>query len=577
MALSAYSGILGKKNAAHLLRRAAMVCSVADIDAFSQLSAMEAVGRLLEHDILPPSPPVDPAAGQIWIDLPATDNEDDLRLQEFFKRWWLGLLHGAGIAENDPKKLAFLTRERMVFFLHTHFTAIQEVINCSRALYFQNVLFRAFAGPVADHDLSFRELTKKICLDNAMLLLLDGELNVKGRPNENFARELLELYTIGKGLPGRIPPSDEAGDYGYFTEQDVQAAARIFSGYDYDRAFQNIDPDTGLPRVKPRLNGAGIATWHDNTEKRFSFRLGGAALRPDSALLLNGEPTEASMHDEISQFIDLLFDQEETIRNICRKIYRFYVYHHISEEIESTIITDMATLFREHNFELTPLVRALLSSAHFYDVTNNSLTDGPYGALIKSPLDLSIGAFSFFNYRFPDPYSETILFYDAMGNILSSAREQGLNFLNPYDVAGYEAYFQFPLFNRNWISANSLIYRYKFIADLVGENKGKPIDLLDFIKRYFDREASDPESLVKHILSYCFAMSEEGEEITSERINYFVSRFLRLGTGLPQGADVFWNYSYTNAEENPDSGEDANGMARDLFNTIMQSPEFQLF
>lgn len=576
MALSAYSGTLGKKNAAHLLRRAAMNCSRNDVDAYSNLSASEAIDRLFESCEFPAAP-VDPATGLSWVDLMPVENEDDPRYQEYFKKWWLGILHGAGQAVNNQKKLAFLTRERIVFFLHTHFTAIQEVINSSRALYFQNSLFRLFAQPEADINLSFKELTKKICLDHAMLLLLDGELNVKGRPNENFARELLELYTIGKGLPELTPVATDPGDYLYFTEQDVQAAARIFSGYDFDRTFQHTDPETGLPRVKPRLNNAGIATQHDNTAKHFSFRFGEAVIQPDSTLLRGSDATEESMHDEIDQFVRLLFEQEETVRNICRKVYRFYVYHHISATIENTVIAEMAAVFRENNFELVPLIKALLTSQHFYDSTSNAIADGNYGALIKSPLDLSIATLSFFKYELPDPYHDSVQFYELMGDLLTIMQEQGMHFLNPYDVAGYEAYFQFPLFNRNWISANSLTYRYKYIADLVsGKNNLKP-NLLSFIQNNFDLEASDPEGLTKSILSYCFPMSEEGNEITSERINYFVSRFLRLGTGLPQGPVMFWNFSYTNAASYTESRDDADGMLQDLFNAIMQSPEYQLF
>jgi len=576
MALSVYSGILGKKNAAHLLRRAAMHCSRNTIDDYSNLSAAEAISRLFEATEFP-SAPVDPATGLSWVDLIPADNEDDPRYQEYFKRWWLGVLHGAGLTGNNPGKMAFLTRERLVFFLHTHFTAIQEVISSSRALYFQNSLFRLFAQSEADINLSFKELAKKICLDNAMLLLLDGELNVKGRPNENFAREFLELYTIGKGLPGHTPVATDPGDYIYFTEQDVQAAARIFSGYDFDRTFQYPDPETGLPRIKPRLNNTGIATQHDNTAKHFSFRFSEAVIQPDSTLLRGSDATEESMHDEIDQLISLLFEQEETVRNICRKVYRFYVYHHIPAAVENTVIAEMATVFRKNNFELVPLIKALLASKHFYDATENSVADGNYGALIKSPLDLSMATLSFFNYELPDPYSDSARFYELTGDLLDVMQEQGMHFLNPYDVAGYEAYFQFPLFNRNWISANSLTYRYKYIADLVsGKNSIKP-DILSFIKNNFDQDASDPEGLTKSILSYCFPMYEEGDEITPERVNYFVSRFLRLGTGLPQGPVVFWNFSYNNAAIYIESRDDADGMLQDLFNVIMQSPEYQLF
>ncbi|MCR6639977.1 MAG: DUF1800 domain-containing protein [Sporocytophaga sp.] len=456
---------------------------------------------------------------------------------------------------------------------------MQETVNNSRALYFQNALFRKFAFDNEPDPLwNFKMLTKKISLDNAMLVLLDGRLNVKGRPNENYAREFLELYTIGKGLPGHVPPSTIPGDYIYFTEQDVQAAARVFSGYDTDFTFLTIDEDTELPRVKIKGTGT-VANQHDNDPKEFSDRFGNTVITPDTTLLFGDKATEASMLDELDQLVEMVYAQQETVRNICRRIYRFYVYHEITQTIDNSIIADMANTFVANNFKLQPVIMELLQSQHFYDSATASVDDNNFGALIKSPLDLVLNTLSFFEYNLPDPQTEAEQFYEVTGKILESMKNQGMYFLNPYDVAGYDAYFQYPLYNRNWISANTLTQRYKFIYDNISIDKMEEIkiDIFPFIQQRFASVALNPDDLINELASYLLPMSQAGTEITTERLNYFKSQFFVIGKGLPQGPEAFWEFSWNNADTIPESKEDARGMLQYLLNAMLQSPEYQLF
>ena len=484
----------------------------------------------------------------------------------------------AGISDAD--RLAYSVREKIVFFLHTHFTTIQEVVGSSRALYFQNILFRKFAfDGVADVKITFKELSKKICIDNAMMVLLDGRLNVKGRPNENFSRELFELYTIGKGKPGSIPDSGTLGDYTYFTEKDVQEAARVLSGFDNDNTFSVIDADTLIPRGKIKADGL-VPNQHDNKSKTFSTRFANKVIQPDPLLLLVDKPTEASMLDEISQLIEMIYEQDETAKHICRKIYRFYVYHEISDEIETSIINELVITFKANNFKIEPVIKELLQSQHFFDNANTSLDDDKFGAIIKSPLDLVIGTLNFFEYKLPDYTSATELFYKKAGTLLGSITDQGMNFLNPYDVAGYEAYHQFPLYNRHWISANSLARRYKFIFDIMTienmEDDKINIDLFEFIKLRFSTNALDPVLLIADLASYLLTLSVEETEITKNRFNHFKAQFLKLGLTIPQGAESFWKTNWNLADSSPSNKLDARGMLQDLINALLQSPEYQL-
>ncbi|NJL12039.1 MAG: DUF1800 domain-containing protein [Microscillaceae bacterium] len=575
MPLTPFNGTLGKKRAAHLLRRATFGPTMAEIDTFANYTAPQALAQLFA-DGLVPLPPIDPATGQTWIGVsPAEGSSDDEELQGFFKAWWMAQMLRPGAS----------AREKVVFFLHSHFTTIQSFVENSRALYYQNVLFRYFAFDQNDPLRNFKTLTKKLCIDNAMLKFLDGELNVTGAVNENFARELLELYTIGKGREGvPLPGPLTLGDYYYFTEQDVVAGARVFSGFDLDNAFANLDPDTNLPRaIVKGFAQNGFGNRHDNDPKEFSARLGNVSITPNPALLdAQGRPTEASMLDEIDQFVEMVYAQAETPQHICRKIYRFFVYHNISDEINNTIIPAMADTFVNSGYKLQAVLEDLLASQHFFDAATATPEDDNFGAIIKSPLDLQIGTLRFFEAERPDDQSQAAEWYEMAGRLMRKLEFQGMSLLEPFEVAGYPAYHQFPEFHRNWISTNSLTQRYLFIREIMTIEGLEPgdlgIDLLAFTKtRFSNAVALDPDQLVRAYVSYLFPQFEEGAEITPERLAYFRQQFLRLGEGLPQGPVLFWQFSYTNAEVILQSGLDARGMLQDLVNAILQSPEYQLF
>lgn len=572
MPLTPLSGILGRKRATHILHRATFGANKQTIDAFASLTAQQAVTQLFQP--LPqPEPPIDILTNETWVSTPPSDaNSEDGDLQEFFKGWWIGQM-----MKNEVS-----AREKIVFFLHTHFTTNQEKVNNSRAFYFQNALFRKFAfdAAITDPDFNFKVLAKKICLDNAMLQLLDNRQNVKGALNENYAREFLELYTVGRGKAGVIPPTTEEGDYFYFTEQDVRAAAAILSGYEIDDTFVTLDEDTELPKGTVVLNGE-IAIRHDNDPKEFSARMGNVVITPDSLLLVGGQPTEESVLDELDQLVDLIFDQAETARNICRKIYRFFVYYDITDTVENTIIPEMVNTFTSNNFKIEPVIRELLQSQHFYEA-GGGVNDDNFGAIIRSPLDLILGTYKFFEVELPDYLTDTENFYKTTGNIVSLMQPQGLNLLNPYDVAGYDAYHQYPIYNRSWISTNSLTQRYNFIFKTMRQDDMIPegeiqIDLLSFMKLRFATNALNPPVFIRELASYLLPLSSENTEITTERLNYFEQQFLKLGSGLPQGALAFWQFSWSNAATVSSSELDARGMLQDLINAMLQSPEYQLF
>jgi uncharacterized protein (DUF1800 family) len=568
-----------------LLRRTTFGPTINDINTFAALTPAAALSRLYRPVTpIPDAPaPVDPDNNNDpWVLTGNTaPDKMEFEYQEHFRQWFIGQMMSAGVPA--AQSLAYSAREKLVFFIHTHLTAITEKVGSSRALYYQNQLFRLYAlddvaSPVVPAEkLNFKELTKKVSVDNAMLRLLDGNLNVKGNPNENYARELLELYTIGRGLEVEPTETFEEGEYQNYTEIDIKQAAKVLSGFDFDETFNTIDPDTNLPRGIVR-GSAQNASGHDNSVKQFSNRFADQQVIPDPLLLSGTQPTEESALDEISQLIDMIYAQPETAIHICRKIYRFFMYHEITQPLQDDIIASMATIFRTNDFKLQPVIEALLTSTHFY---NNLLAqpdeyiDDAFGGIIKSPLDLIIGTHRFFGNQFPDMSTNANEFYDQAGEIIRLVKNMGMDFYQPFDVAGYDAYHQYPIYHRSWITVNNLTNRYNFINQLLPN-----LQLFQFVKSNINSgQASVARNLVIELATFLLPVTENltfdtsGDEtqkatLTAERLLYFLNRFMGMLTVDPE---TVWAANYA-------TGPDGNmeRQLQDLFNAMLQSPEYQL-
>jgi uncharacterized protein (DUF1800 family) len=587
MPLPEFTGTLGIKRASHLLRRATFGATKQDIDTFAGYTPTTATNALFRQTLPAPLTPVNPVNNELFTNLTDTfyaPDQMDGELQDAFKKWFIGQMLSSGVPANQ--KLAYSAREKIVFFLHTHFTAIQEKIGNSRSLYFQNVLYRLFAldampAPVRPNPLpplppypplvlNFKNLTAKVSVDNAMIALLDGNQNVKGNPNENYSRELLELYSIGRGLEGTLPPTTEQYDYFVYKELDVQEGARVLSGWEVDDTFSNEDLETGLPRARVR-GSANNASAHDNDPKTFSNRLPGT-ITANPTLLNGGNPTEESALDEIRQLIDLIYAQPETAKNICRKLYRFFVYHEITPAIDSTIIEEMANTFSANGFKIQPVIENLLRSQHFYDAAPG-VTDDAFGGIIKSPLELVIDTIRFFNVPIPDQTTNLTNFYAFTGNVLAEVDNQGMKFYQPFDVAGYEAYHQFPIYHRSWINVNYLTRRYDFIRNMLNPMSTSMLkaNVYQFILDNFSAAAPNARQLVVALCEYFLPVSDNlvidppnpNSTITAERLNYFLGKFLTLDV-----TEANW----TNRWNTGDPTEPL----MDLLNAVLQSPEYQL-
>ncbi|WP_020527316.1 DUF1800 domain-containing protein [Flexithrix dorotheae] len=555
--ITPHNGTLDRKMAAHLLRRATFGPTKKEIDAFTGKTVDQAVNDLIVDQEIPLGPVdtttgdplVDPLNGKYKLDT----GEEDSNATNYFLSWWMAQMFKSGTT----------LHEKMTFFMHAHFTTMKSKINESTALYYQNAFFRYYALG------NFKTLCHKICFDNAMLRFLDGIQNVKGSPQENFGRELLELYSIGKG------PQIDDGDYTTYTEEDVKAATRVLSGWDEDTTFQTLDVDTGYAIGKLKTNDDINTSRHDSEEKTFSAKFNNQVIAPLTQQ--GGNTSIENAQEELSNMIDMIFDpvltNKAAAKFICTRLYRYFVYYKVTPEVETGIIDALADTFIANDYELKPVLAQLFKSKHFYDLdTTDNSSDNNIGAIIKSPLELVMGTLRFFQVTMPDPELEAASLEAIYEQVLKSMEDQGMELYEPFEVAGYPAYHQGPIYTRNWISASWLGYRYLFSDILVAGELDKEngvfgkLDIIEFVEN--PDNVTDPRNATQMVTELVEDLLPE--EISEERFNYFLDAVL-----LDDLSAVNWEFEWDTYKS---SGDDTavRGQLEKLIKAILQSPEYQL-
>lgn len=336
---------LGEEDARHLLNRTGFNATAAEIAAFAPLRRDEAARQLLQSTrnsaITPP-----PA----WVDEPPPAVRMG-QLDEEEKKQRRQLLRERGIALRSwwyqemldtPSPLS----ERMTLFWHNHFVSAEQKVRLPQFMYQQNVLLRQQALG------NFGTLLHAIARNPAMLIYLDGVQNRKGAANENFAREVMELFTVGEG---------------HYTEQDIREAARALTGMSLDR-------DSGQYRFRPAQHDTGNKT-------------------------LFGKTGNFNADD----FLDLLLQKPETAQFLSAKLWREFV----SPEPNPREIKRLAQVLRDNHYEIKPWLRALLTSDAFYAPENR-------GVLIKSPVELAIGTLRQFHIE-PQDWRPVLFVNHALG------------------------------------------------------------------------------------------------------------------------------------------------------------------
>ena len=540
--LSALNEVLTFRKAKHLLRRATYILNKDIINSFVGLSIEEAMDLLSTIDTNSWNEPYDPLPtgnpDGNWLSSPELPNTFDGQLRKrriVVSWWWFNALQQTTL------------RHKLIFFLHTTFTVSKDGGSGTSTHFYDHLRLLDFYAYG-----NIKSLSKKITFDNSMLVYLDNTTNNANNPNENYAREFLELFTILKG------PQIGDGDYTNYTELDVQQAAKVFSGIkiQYDRS--RIDSETNLPKGRISVNN------HDSNNKTFSHAF-------DNQTIIGGN-SESTIIEEIDSFVEMIFDKEATAKSFCRKLYRFYVKNEISDEIENDIIGPLAIELKNNNYEILPTVKKLLSSEHFFDVDDDEQSDEIYGSQVKSPLQLVSEISTCFNLEIPDPSINNFDFYRFFVFIHNFyLTGSGMVLFSPDSVAGYPAHYQEPSYDRHWFSSNTVLARYKLIMSLLsGRNKignnnliYARLNITNYVRQHIVNP-SDAIALVTELSEILYP-----ESIDEERKIYFAENLLE---GYPA---YYWNNAWQEYLSTNDSSVVSSRLDA-LITTMINVAEFQL-
>jgi uncharacterized protein (DUF1800 family) len=368
-----------------------------------------------------------------------------------------------------------------------------------------------------------------ITKDIAMLRYLNGYLNIATAPDENYARELLELFTLGKG-PGS-----------QYTENDVKEAAKVLTGWQIDGrnwiSFFN-------------------ANRHSTVNKTFS------AFFNNTVILGRTGVTAGQL--ELNDLVNMIFNTQECAKFICRKFYRFFVYYTIDPTVETNVIEPLANIFRTNNYDIKPVLSALLKSEHFYDVLNQ-------GCYIKNPADHIIGSLREMNVVFP-PLTDWDTNYGMWNFFFANMVNTGQNLHDPPNVSGLPAYYQEPLFHEIWINSDSLPKRNQFTDTMVNigfARNGRRVqyDFVNYVRQFSN--PGNPNDLIDDALKFIFR----------NQLTYETKKTIKTQILL---SNQQWDYYWTNAwmayiaSPNATNFNAVNNRLKPLFQFFFNLAEYQL-
>ncbi|HEY0108610.1 MAG TPA: DUF1800 family protein, partial [Fibrella sp.] len=195
--------------------------------------------------------------------------------------------------------------------------------------------------------------------------------------------------------------------------------------------------------------------------------------------------------DELAELVDMILVQPEAARFVVRKLYRWFINADITPDIEQNFIEPLAQVFRQGNYDIKPVVTALLTSQHFYD-------DALRGSIVKSPLDLNIGTLRYFGIKAPDAVTNSAGFTQLMNFIQSRNREQQLDIMDQPNVFGWRPYYDTGFYDL-WINSTTLALRGYYTDLLTGGNVRYGVDKLTLDTLALAKLTSDPSDPVKLI------------------------------------------------------------------------------
>lgn len=527
--LNLYTGAWTEIEVLHLLRRCTFSPNSTMVQTLLTLNPSQAVDLLFTNATntitTPPindyntatyTDPTGIALGAPWVNAAYGDSTVNYKRGISMKAWWLKQM-----INNNNSIL-----EKMVLFWHNHFSTELGTVPDARVYYKHLELIRTYALG------NFKTFTRQMTTDVCMLYYLNGYLNTNTSPDENYARELQELFTIGKeNTPNYI-------------EDDVKAAAKVLTGW-------RINTTTTIPTAY------FDSTKHHTSNKQFSSFYGNAVIPYQSGA--NGAL-------ETDVLIDMLFSkQQEVAKFICRKLYRFFIYYTIDSTVETNVIAPLAQIFINNNWDIVPVLKTLFKSEHFFELNSK-------GCIIKSPIDFLVGIFNTFKVDVPatmTDYNKSLIYnyVRSYGSLI--AQDIG----DPPNVSGWPSYYQVPEFHELWINSNTLPKRMVF-SDMMlnsgftaGSGTTIKIDYLNFVSQI--PNADDPLLLVDYLCNLLLGISISQTKKDALRVNNLLSG---------QTSNYYWTNAWTAYVANPNTAN-TNIVKPRLLGLLLELtrlPEFQL-
>ena len=524
--INQYTGTWDTPQVVHLLKRTLFGASIDDINYFKTRTMSQAVDELLLPTAVPTTKPLnnygnDPTgvpSWQTWIGtglLYVDEGMNTNRLRSL-QAWWIGQLLNPGRS----------IHEKMTLFWHNHFAmdALGHLSDIPCELWFNQ--YHTLRSNALG---SFQQLVRSITLDPAMLIFLNGNTNAKTSPNENYGRELQELYTIGKGAGSQ------------YIQDDVREAARVLTGHTVDLNFNYV--------FQPGD--------HDDLNKNFSAFYGNAIITGRSG---------ADGPKELDDLFTMLFSTQESAKFICRKLYSFFVYYKIDDMIETNVIGPLADVFRQSGYNITAVLSVLFKSQHFYDLANSG------ACIIKSPLDLLIGLVREYKVALPGPaIPEAQYAAWSMLSQRSATLQQEIMVIEL--VAGWDAYRQAPQYHELWINSVTYTGRNFYTDLLIGTG-----DMMDGITLQIDAigfasllpAPHDPNKLITDSLSVLIRPPLSDSSIA------LLKQSILLGNLTN---DLYWTNAWLAYIANPadmTAYTTVNNRLRALYKYLMNLPEYHL-
>jgi uncharacterized protein (DUF1800 family) len=526
--INPYTGIWGKNEIIHLLKRTMFGAKKADIDYFAARTMNQTIDELLNPTAANPQPPIKEYVtsttlgvvpdtnilqGTTWVNDVNSDGTVQSQRRGSYKKWWTGVLI------NQDRSI----REKMIFLWTDHFGNEAGDVGNANWVYKQHELIRQFCLG------NFKQMVQAITKDMAMLRYLNGYLNTSTAPDENYGRELQELFTVGKG----------AGSA--YTEADVKEAAKVLTGW--------------------QINGTTYQTVftsnrHSSVNKQFSSFYNNT--------VITGRTGATAGDLELTDLINMIFAQQEIAKFMVRKFYRWFVYYDIDAATEANVITPLADIFRNSNYDIKQVLSALFKSEHFFDVLNQ-------GCVIKTPADIVIGSMREFNVAMP-VITDWDTSYGHWNTLNTWMVNMGLNLHDPPNVAGMPAYYQEPAFHEIWITADTLPKRNQFtdVMTTTGYTRNSfkmQFDFVAYVKTL--PNPGNPNDVVDDVMKYVYRLNLSPQVKQQTKTQLLLSN---------QQYDYYWTNAWDAYIAAPTTANFniINTRLKDLFKYLMALSEYQL-